>query len=223
MEQLDSNLWLLSYPLKMLGADLRRNVAVMRLPSGQMVIHSMGPFSGEDVAAIRALGEPAWLVEAMLRHDTFSQEGRDAFSTATFLAPEGFGERVKFPVGPLLPAPTEWAGEIEVLRLEGVPSMEEHAFFHRSSGTLITADLIFNFGADEPLLTEIVLRAAVGSEHEPGMPRPFKLAIKDEPAFCRSLEVLKAWDFDRVIAGHGHPILAGGKPKVLAMLRAAGY
>ena len=53
---LAENLWLLAYPLKMLGADLRRNVTLIRLRSGKMVIHSTAPFSQDDVAAIRALG-----------------------------------------------------------------------------------------------------------------------------------------------------------------------
>ena len=76
---LAENLWLLAYPLKMLGADLRRNVTLIRLRSGKVVIHSSAPFSAEDVAAIRALGEPGWLLDGILRHDTFAQEGRAAF------------------------------------------------------------------------------------------------------------------------------------------------
>jgi hypothetical protein len=55
---LAENLWLLAYPLKMLGADLRRNVTLIRLRSGKVSIHSTAPFSPEDVAAIRVLGEP---------------------------------------------------------------------------------------------------------------------------------------------------------------------
>ena len=46
------NLWLLPYPLKMLGADLRRNGTLIRLHSGKMIVHSTVPFSPEDVATI---------------------------------------------------------------------------------------------------------------------------------------------------------------------------
>src|SRR4051812_9989042 len=59
------NLWLCAYPLKMLGADLRRNVTLIRLNSGKLVIHSTAPFSPEEIAAIRALGEPAWLLDGI--------------------------------------------------------------------------------------------------------------------------------------------------------------
>ena len=125
MQQLADNLWLLRYPLKLLGADLNRNVTVMRLGSGELVIHSTGPFTPDDVAAIRALGSPRWIMDVMARHDTFAKEGRAAFPEATYLAPEGFAETVGFPTRPLTSQP-EWGQEIEVMLLEGVPSMKEH-------------------------------------------------------------------------------------------------
>ena len=55
---------------------------------------------------------------------------------------------VGFPTEPLIPAPAAWGDELKVLRLEGIPSMREHVVFHRSSRTLIVADLLFNFGPD---------------------------------------------------------------------------
>jgi hypothetical protein len=46
----------------------------------------------QAVATIRALGEPAWLADGTLRHDTFVKEGRAAFPGMPYLAPEGFSE-----------------------------------------------------------------------------------------------------------------------------------
>jgi hypothetical protein len=223
MIRLDTDLWWLSYPLKLVGLDLRRNVAVIRLASGRLVVHSSGPFSSQDVDAIDRLGTVGWVVEAMLRHDTFSRQGRRAFPDATFLAPEGFGERVNFSVQPIFPTPLEWTGQLETLELQGVPSMKETVFFHRGSRTLIVADLVFNFPTREALWSELMLKAAVGSKHRPGMSRPFKQAIKDEAAFRNSIETMMEWDFDRVIVGHGEPITRDGRKLVGSMLHEAGY
>ena len=132
MTNLTENLWLLRYPLKMLGADLHRNVT--------------------------SLGQPGWLLDTMLRHDTFAKRGKEAFPDAVYLAPAGFS----VPAGPLLPTPPEWGDEIEVKRIDGVPSMEEHAVFHRRSRRLIVADLLFNFGPDAPAWTRFLMLAAVG-------------------------------------------------------------
>ncbi len=219
---LAENLWLLAYPLKMLGADLRRNVTLIRLRSGKMVIHSTAPFTPEDVAAIRALGEPGWLLDGILRHDTFASEGRLAFPGIPYLAPEGFSEVVGFATTPIVPAPSEWDGELLALEIQGAPEARDTALLHIPSRTLILTELVFNFG-DEPIWTELLLRVAVGGEHHPGVPRPVKAGVKDEAAFKNSLATILGWDFDRVIVGHGDVIERDGKAKLRAALAAAGF
>ena len=223
MTNLAENLWLFRYPLKLIGADLHRNVTVVRLPSGELVIHSTGPFAPEDVAHINSFGKPRWLLDTMLRHDTFAKRGKEVFPDATYLAPEGFSKLVGFSTGPLLPAPAEWGDEIQVKRVEGVPSMEEHAVFHRASRTLIVADLLFNFGPDAPAWTRFLMLAAVGRKHDPGMARSMRMTVKDDAALRRSLAAIEAWDFDRIIVGHGEVVETGGKQAFANALRAVGY
>jgi hypothetical protein len=64
MQQLLENIWIKRYPLSVLGTDQGRTVTMIRLPSGKLIVHSMAPFTPADAAQIRALGQPAWLVEA---------------------------------------------------------------------------------------------------------------------------------------------------------------
>ena len=222
MKPLAENLWLLRYPLRLLGADLRRNVTVIRLASGELVIHSTGPFTPQEVAAINALGRPRWIMDVMARHDTFAKEGRAAFPDATYLAPDGFSETVGFPTQPLVNQP-EWAGEIDVLLLDGVPSMKEHVVLHKPSRTLIVADLMFNFGPDAPAWTRLLMYGAVGAKHDPGMARSMRLTAKDKPALRASLAQMMTWDFDRLIVGHGDEIDTGAKARVAEALARVGY
>jgi hypothetical protein len=223
LSPLSDNLWLLAYPLKMLGVDLRRNVTVIRLASGKLVIHSSAPFTAGDVATIRALGQPAWLLDGILRHDTFAKKGRAAFPEVEYLAPPGFSEAVGFPTKPVIPAPAEWNGELLALEIAGAPDASEVALLHISSRTLILTELVFNFTDDQPLWSELLLRVAVGGEHHPGMPRPVKHGVKDEAAFKASLQAILAWDFERVVVGHGDVIETGGREKLRAALAAAGF
>ena len=222
MKPLAENVWLLRYPLKLLGADLNRNVTVLRLKSGDLVIHSTGPFTSDDVAAISALGRPRWIMDVMARHDSFAREGRGAFPEAVYLAPEGFSETVGFPTQPLVDQP-EWDGEIEVMLLEGVPSMKEHVVLHRPSRTLIVADLMFDFGADAPTWTHALMFLAVGAKHDPGMARSMRLTVKDKAALKTSLARMMAWDCDRLSVGLGDESDPGAKARGAEALERVGY
>ena len=206
----------------MLGADLNRNVTVLRLGSGDLVVHSTGPFTPEDVAAISALGKPRWIMDTMARHDTFAKEGRAAFPEAVYLAPEGFSETVGFPTEPLIDQ-LEWSDEIEVQMIDGVPSMKEHIVFHRPSRTLIVADLFFNFGPAAPKWTRALMFLAVGSKHDPGMARSIRMTAKNKGALRSSLARMMEWDFDRLIVGHGDPIDSGAKARVAEAMKTVGY
>ena len=217
------NLWRLAYPLTILGADLRRNVTVIRLASGRLIIHSSGPFSAEDIAEIRALGQPAWLLEGILRHDTYAHEGRAAFPEVEYLAPDGFSEAVGFPTRPVLPPPVEWAPEVLAAELALAPYAREIALLHVPSRTLILTEVVFNFPGDRSLWLGTILSVVlIGSRHF-GMSRAVKFTIKDRTAFAASLEKIMAWDFDRIIVGHGDLIETGGKEKLRAAFAAAGF
>ncbi len=216
------NLWLLQYPLSVLGTQHGRNVTIIRLASGKLIIHSMAPFTAADLAAIRAEGEPAWLVEAMLLHDTYAAEGRKLFPGLPFYGPPGFDKVVKFPTLPLLPPPAEWADEIAIFPLEGVPMVKEHLFLHRPSRTLIVADLVFNFSPEERGWDRFFHRYIAGFKRYPGISRIFRLFVKDKAAFRASLEGILAHDFDRIIVGHGEIIERQAKSLLQRALKDAG-
>jgi hypothetical protein len=223
MISLCKNVWMLSYPLRRLGWDIRRNVTIIKLASGRLIMHSTGPFAPDDIRDIKDLGTVTWIVEAMLRHDTFSATGQSLFPDAAFLAPEGFSKHVDFFTHSIVPTPYEWRGQFEVLELAGIPSMRENVCFHVPSRTLIVADLIFNFPHHEPLWSELMLKAAVQGVHRAGLSRAFKLAIRDEVAFRESVAQMMRWNFDRVVVGHGELIESGAHEKVFLALREAGY
>jgi len=219
MEELAENIWLLSYPLKLLGIDFRRHVTVIRLSGGDLVIHSTGPFSANDVAEIREKGRPRWILDAMLDHDTFAEAGSRAFPEAQFLAPEGFEKRVDFSCAPLMPPPPEWGQELRVLPIRGAPRFSEHVFLHQPSRTLIVADLVFNLERPRSRWEQLVVRAGFGRRANPGFSRRFKLAIRDRTAFEESLQEVLSWDFDRVIVGHGELLRKNAKRRVEELFR----
>lgn len=213
----------MAFPLKMLGADLQRIVTLIRLKSGRLLIHSTAPFGSADVAAIKSLGEPAWLLEGLARHDTFSREGHEAFPETEYLVPDGFPEIAGLPTTPVFPPPAEWDGEVDISPVEGVPQFGEIAVFHSSSRTLIVGDLLFHFPGSPGVWKSLLLTLGmVGGKREPGVSKPFRNAIADEAAFARSLGKILEWDFDRIVVGHGEPIESDAKKKLLRAWKDAG-
>ena len=71
--QITDDVVVMSFPWHVFRIDFARNVTLLRLRDGRVVIHSSAPFTNEDIAAIREFGEPAWLVDATLLHDTLRQ------------------------------------------------------------------------------------------------------------------------------------------------------
>jgi hypothetical protein len=211
VQQIAENLWLQRYPLTLLGLQIGRNVAVIRLASGKLIIHSTAQFTPADVAKIRTLGEPTWLLDITRFHDSRAGEGRAAFPDVTYLVPETFPNREQLRATTLREAPLEWKGEVEFRKIDGMRKVQEFAVYHRPSRTLIVGDLLFNFPEDASWWTKFAARWLLRLRRLVGMSLVFRSMIQDKAAFRRSLDEIFAWDFDRVIVGHGATVERGGK------------
>jgi hypothetical protein len=129
---------------------------------------------------------------------------------------------VNFATQPLLPAPAQWSGELEVFPVAGVPRLKEHLFLHVPSRTLIVADLLFNFAPEEKGWDYFFHRYIVGIKRYPGISRIFRLCIRDRSAFRTSMTALLTADFDRIIVGHGRVVDRDGKALLRRALEGAG-
>jgi hypothetical protein len=209
------NLWVLEFPAKMMGTAIGRRATILRLANGEILVHSTAPFSADDVAAISALGPVAWLLDASCFHDTFAEEGTAAFPQARFFAPPGFsgpkGRKVESLTGSL---PEAWAADLAVEPIAGMPRVNECAVLHRPSRTLIVADLVFNMRTEQDRWTTFFFRYLAGTFGRVGMSRMFRLFIQDRPACERSIARVLAWDFDRLITGHGEIVETGGQQEL---------
>lgn len=204
--QLADGVALISFPWRTLGIDFKRNVTLLRFGDGRLIIHSTAPFTQEDLAAIRSFGQSAWLVEATLMHDTFAKEGQKAFRDLPYLAPDGLTETTGIPSRQLSPPPSDWAGEIDVFKLEGVRS-NEHILYHRRSQTLVVADLFFSFPNEIKGWPRLFVRQFMRLPRLFGISAFFRLfALRDKEAFKRSIEALFALEFERLVVAHFKPI-----------------
>ena len=136
-----------------------------------------------------------------------------------YLAPEGFAKVSGVATQSIGSGPPDWAGEIDVLRIEGTKK-GEHALYHRRSRTLVVADLFFSFPVEARGWPRFFARWIMGLPPTLfGVSRFFRFLISDKEAFRRSMARLLEWDFERVIVAHREPVIANARDVVREALR----
>jgi hypothetical protein len=166
------DIWIIdSGPISAMGLQLPVRMTIIRLASGDLVLHSPTEFSPAVAAAVAALGTVRHLVAPNVAHWTFLTEWQRAFPETTVWAAPGLGDRPQVRASGLRidavlgdEAPPAWADEITQGVVAGGAGFHEIWFFHRSSRTLLLVDLIENLEpAKLPPLARLVMRASAAT------------------------------------------------------------
>jgi len=221
--QLADDVAVLRSSLRGFGIDFGRNVTLLRLSDGRLVVHSTAPFLEQDIAAIRRFGKPSWIVEATRMHDTFAQQARAALADIPYLAPAGFARVSSVATQPLIPPPAEWSGELDVLPVAGLRLTDEHVFYHRRSRTLVVADLLFHFPPETRRWPRFFVRSIMQLPRLRGISVFFRMMIRDRAAFAISMKRILEWDFTQIVLAHREPIREEAKVELVQALRDAGF
>jgi hypothetical protein len=210
--------WLDTTPVRHLGLHLTTTMAVLRLGGGALVLASPVALTPERRAAVEALGPVAHLYAPNLFHHRFIGAWAEAFPAARVHAPQGL--RRKRPdlrvdrthdAGP----DPALAGSVEELRVDGC-RLEESALFHRPSGTLFVADLVHNLGRSPHGWTRAYSQA-MGFCDRVALSRMLRwTAFADRARARRSLDDILALPSERVVVGHGAPLVDGARDALAA-------
>jgi hypothetical protein len=224
IRQVQEGLWFVDQSFDLYRAELGIRMTVVRLPNGELWLHSPVRFGDNLAAQLSEFGPVRHIVSPSKMHRLFVLEWMAAFPEAThYVAP---GMTLRAP-GADLPtmlgstAPREWGGVFELQEILGVPDLNEMEFFHVPSRTLILTDLLFNIvEGDWWTRLFFTLNDAWG---RPALTRVYRRFIKDPVAFRGTVDRLQRWDFDRVVVSHGAVIEHDGKAALTTALDRAGY
>ncbi|HEX2087794.1 MAG TPA: hypothetical protein VHF89_19065 [Solirubrobacteraceae bacterium] len=215
MRELADGLWVVEVPLRGFGVEVGRRMTVVRLDGDALLLHSPAPLTGEVRASLLGAGRPRFVVAPSLVHGhRFMEDYRAVFDGVELLAAPGLDRRRKDLAfdGVLGSVPDpRWGAHLdqEVFLGSWVP---EVVFLHRASGTLVVGDLAI--GVDPAAVTSPLARAAWRAEGVHGriaMPRSFRLVTRNRRAARASLRRILAWEFDRLVLGHGPVVESGGR------------
>jgi hypothetical protein len=216
MQRLDSDLWVTEAPLRFLGLEVGARMTVVRLPNGDLLLHSPVALSDALRSEVEALGRVAFLIAPNKLHHLFVGDWQRAFPEAeVWVAPGLDVKRSDLDVRGVLddaPEPA-WAEVLDQVALEGFSFANEVVFFHRPSGTLILTDIAFNVGPESAPLTRLFFKLnRVYGRLSPTVLE--KILIRDRPAFRAGLERALDWPFERVIVSHGGVKEQGGRAEL---------
>lgn len=203
-----ATLWLREYSVRLGGTRFNARMTVIRLRSGEILIHSPCAFGDALAAEVAALGRVAAILAPGNLHWLHVRSCQHWFPDAvTYICP-GVEERAKGLTFDFIldnEAPPLWADELSQVVLRGTRVMREVAFLHRASRTLILVDLVENFTLATPgtnLLLRILLRT-LGMWNRPSPAPEYRFAWGDKARVREVMERILAWDFERVILSHG--------------------
>jgi hypothetical protein len=185
------------------GVRLPLRMTVARLSDGTLWLHSPVPIDDALAAQLEALGPVGHIVAPSGLHHLHAGPAVARWPAARlWVAPALQQKRPDLtPATPLPPAGAPWP-DIEVLRIDGVPSFDEHVFFHRPSSSLLVTDLVFQVLRTSSWVTPWVLRLT-GTWGRYAHSRLWGWSVKDKAAAARSAREVLAWPFTRVVMCHG--------------------
>jgi len=212
------SIWLVPAPFKALGMDFQNHMTLIRLTDGRLWAHSVVPLNTSLQAEVSRLGTVGHIVVPNTTHNLYTGRWRRAWPDSKLYAPPA-AKRVTpdMLLAPqdLAPVQAAWGGDISIVRIAGMRYLDEYAFIHHLSRTLILTDLAFNFGAETTGRTRLALRL-YGAFGRLGPSRLIRLLIRDKRAFRASIDAILEHDFDRIIVSHGQAITLEAKSRFSA-------
>lgn len=211
-----------------LGSLLPVRMTVIRLPDGDLLLHSPTRFSHDLRNRLEAIGRIRHLVAPNIAHWTFLEDWQAACPGATTWAAPGLRDRrqvrqsrvrLDHDLGDA--APAEWGGDLTLVTVPGGLDFHECALFHQPTRTLVLTDLVLNLEARKLPVLVLPLARLLGVVAPGGMPPVYLRAVirlrRDEAA--RAAARLLALQPERVIFAHGRWFRQNGTVELRRSLR----
>jgi hypothetical protein len=208
------DLWHVPFTVKLpIGMKMPARMTIVRLRDRRLLLHSPAPIDRALAAELSQLGDIAYLIAPNTQHQLFLPAAADAFPDARVFAAEGVAaKQPSLRIDGVLgnDAPADYRDEIEQVLIEGAPALNEVAFFHRASRTLIASDLVFNVVEPPNLMARLVL-TLVGARGRLAQSRAWRFMARDRAAVTASFERILSWDFTRLVPAHGEIVEANAR------------
>ena len=192
-----------------LGAPFPTRMTIVRLPGGDLWLHS--PTEPDDAlfAQVSGLGAVRFLIAPNTLHYWWVPAWKDRFPGAEVHAAPGLDKSAKrkLPIDHILSntPPPAWSDAIEQTVVPG-DLLTEVVFFHRASRTLVLTDLIENFEPERIRHWFLRQISRLGGVTDPDGRAPIDMRLsfwRQHALVRRAVEQMLAWNPERIVLAHG--------------------
>ena len=221
VEPFADGVWLSAAPAGFLGLRFTSTMTVLRLSDGSLLVHSPVALTPERRRAVDSLGPVRHLYAPNVYHHLRIGDWSAAFPEARVHAPRGLArKRRDLRIDRFLGSGPEpaFAGIIDEFPIGGF-RLEETALLYRPARTLVVADLVQNVGRPRHGWTRFYTQV-MGFHDRVALSRMIRLAaFPDRRAARDSIDALSAAPFERLVVGHGAPVLTAAREALVEAYR----
>jgi uncharacterized protein DUF4336 len=220
LEQLGPNLWFVDGGIvSFYGFDYPTRMVIVRLAGGGLWLWSPVEKTATVEAEIRALGPVRHIVSPNKLHYLFLGEWQAAFpearlwGTAATIAKCG---DLRFAAALAEDPPADWKGQIDQFYFANSPFLDELIFFHRTSRTVIIADLSQTFSEaflkrHWPWWMQPIARLSKMVEGWGYPPIDYRISFRHRASARVKIRELIAEHPEHVVVAHGEVVRTGGE------------
>jgi hypothetical protein len=226
LTEIDKNILTVVGEIPMPVGQFRRRMTVVRLNDGRLVIFSAISLQDDEMRALEAYGQPAFLIVPNDHHRLDAKAWKDRYPDIVVVAPEGARAKVEEAVQ-VDTSRVDFGDEaVQLIDVPGTRAHEAALVITGPTGTtLVLNDVVANIQGEKGF-GGWLLRMMKFAGDEPQIPIPVKAAIVDDKAALRAQ--LLSWAdlpfLKRILVSHGASIEAdpsGALRRLAASLDAA--
>ena len=210
IEYIKEQIWILEYPIRFGGMGLFSRMTIIKLDSGDLLIHSPCKINDSVKQEIDTIGEVKYIVAPGSYHHLFVTDLQQKYPNAeTFLCPGLERKRPDIEFEWILGNKPDyrWGNVLDQVVVHGTKYIWEVAFFHRPSKTLILVDLLENIGDDYQHPASLYLRfwwkVVFKMWNNPKAAPEYQMGWGKKNIVKKGLNKILSWKSERVILAHG--------------------
>lgn len=205
-------LWTLTHPFRLGLIELGTRTTVIALGSEELLVHSPGPLTADQLEAVSSLGRVTQVVAPNSMHYLYFESTLRHFPEAQGWVSPALGRRLPRLQGYVsLNSAPPFTAQLRPLEVQGLGNLGEFVFHHPASSSLIVTDLVFHMLHSPSAFTRLFMRLN-GAYGRFGPTRIFRhLVMKERHRLRQSIQELLDLQFQRVVMAHGEVLEQGGK------------